>query len=73
VNLSNKIGDFDVSEGFESFQTGPLVGAGFEVYRIGIEGRAQWAVSSLLKDGSVFGNTDAKQFSFILLFKVRVH
>ena len=73
INLSNKIGDFDVTEGFEGFQTGPLVGLGFEVYRIGIEGRAQWAVTNLLKDGSVFGTVDAKQFTFIVLFKVRLH
>jgi len=73
VNLSNQIGGIDFKDAFNGLQTGPLVGAGFEVYRIGIEGRAQWGITSLLSDGSVLGTSDAKQFTFILLFKVRVH
>ena len=73
VNLSNEIDGTDFKEAFNGFQTGPLVGAGFEVYRIGIEGRAQWAVSNLLKDGSVLGTADAKQFTFIALLKVRLN
>lgn len=73
INLSSKIADFDVKDAFESFQTGPLVGAGFEVYRIGIEARGQWAVSKLVTDGSVFGTSDAKQFTFIVLLKVRLN
>ena len=73
INLSNKAGDFDLTDDFNSFQTGPLAGLGFEVYRIGIEGRAQWAVTNMLKDGNLFGTTDPKQFSFIVLLKVRLN
>ena len=73
INLSNQLDGTDFTEAFNGFQTGPLVGAGFEVYRIGIEGRAQWAVSNLLKDGSVLGAADAKQFTFIVLLKVRLN
>jgi hypothetical protein len=73
INLSNKAGDFDLTDDFNGFQTGPLAGLGFEVYRVGIEGRAQWAVTNMLKDGNLFGTTDPKQFTFIVLFKVRLN
>lgn len=73
VNLSNQIDGVNFKDAFNSLQTGPLVGAGFEVARIGVEGRAQWGITSLLSDGSVLGGTDAKQFTFILLFKVRLN
>jgi len=73
INLSNKVGDFDLTDEFNGFQTGPLAGLGFEVYRIGIEGRAQWAITNMLKDGNFFGTTDPKQFSFIVLLKVRLN
>jgi hypothetical protein len=73
VNLTNQIDGIDFKDAFNGLQTGPLAGAGFEVYRIGVEGRGQWAVSNLLKDGSILGTTDAKQFTFILLFKVRLN
>jgi hypothetical protein len=73
ISLANKVGDTDLKEAFNSLQTGPLAGLGFEVYRIGVEGRGQWSVSNLLKDGSFLGTSDAKQFTFIVLFKVRLN
>ena len=74
VNLSNQIDGVNIKDTFNGLQTGPLVGAGFEVYRIGVEGRAQWALTQLAKDGSnELFDVNAKQFTFILLFKVRVH
>ena len=74
VNLSNQFNGVDFKDSFNGFQTGPLVGAGFEVARIAVEGRAQWALTNLLADGSVFSNgTDARQFTFILLLKVRLN
>jgi hypothetical protein len=74
VNLSNQNNGIDVKDAFNGFGTGPLVGAGFEVARIGVEGRAQWGILNMLSDGSIFSNgTNAKQFTFILLFKVRLN
>lgn len=74
VNLSNQANGIDVKDAFNGLQTGPLVGAGFEVYRIGVEGRAQWSISDLAANGTnTIFSTDAKQFTFVLLFKVRVH
>ena len=74
INLTNQFDGVDFKDAFNGLQTGPLVGAGFEVARIGIEGRAQWALTKMLADGSVFETgTDPKQFTFILLFKVRLH
>jgi len=74
INLTNQFDGVDFKDAFNGFQTGPLVGAGFEVARVGLEGRAQWALTQMLADGSVFSTgTDAKQFTFILLFKVRLH
>jgi hypothetical protein len=74
VNLSNQFDGVNFKDEFNGFQTGPLVGAGFEVARIGVEGRAQWSISQLLSNGSFLdtGN-NAKQFTFVLLFKVRLN
>jgi hypothetical protein len=73
INLSNQLNGIDFKDAFNGLQMGPLVGAGFEVYRIAIEGRAQWGITKLLSDGSVLGTSNAKPFTFIVLFKVRVH
>jgi len=73
VNLSNQFDGVNFKDSFNGFQTGPLVGAGFEVVRIAIEARAQWALTQLLADGDSTFSGDAKQFTFILLFKVRLH
>jgi len=60
---------------FNGFQTGPLVGAGFEVARIAVEGRFQWALMDILtkKEIDDFGGVRGKEFSFVLLFKVRLN
>lgn len=73
VNLTNQFDGVDFKDAFNGFQTGPLLGAGFEVARVGLEARAQWAITNLLADGSVLGTGDAKQFTFIVLFKVRLN
>jgi hypothetical protein len=74
INLSNELNGADVKNAFEGFQTGPLAGFGFEVYRVGLEARGQWSVSQLLKDGNDLGFTpDAKQFTLIVMFKVRLN
>lgn len=73
VNLSNQFDGISFKDSFNGLQTGPLVGAGFEVVRIALEARAQWALTQLLKDGSTGLTGDAKQFTFIVLFKVRLH
>jgi hypothetical protein len=74
VSLSNQTNGINVKDAFNGLQTGPLVGAGFEVARIAVEGRAQWGITNLVADGQIANYTgDAKQFTFILLFKVRLN
>ena len=74
VNLSSQNNGVSIKNAFNGLQTGPLVGAGFEVVRIAIEGRAQWALTQLLANGNnQILNGNAKQFTFILLFKVRLN
>ena len=74
VLMSSKSGSDDVKDFFNGFNTGPMVGAGFEVARVGVEFRAQWAIKDLLKtDGDFEGSSTGKQTSYIILFKVRLH
>jgi len=74
VLLSSKFGGEDIKDNFNGFQTGPMVGAGFEVARVGVEFRAQWALMDLLKtDGEFEGNASGKSVTYIVLFKVRLH
>ena len=76
VLLKSDVGGFDVKNAFNGFGTGPLVGAGFEVARIGIEGRGEWTVKELQSTGGgtfLNGLTSSKLFRFVLLFKVRLN
>jgi hypothetical protein len=73
INLSNQFDGINFKDSFNGLQTGPLVGAGFEVVRIAVEARAQWALTQLLKNGDETFGGDAKQFTFIVLFKVRLN
>jgi hypothetical protein len=76
ILLTSKLDSLDVKSKFDGFQTGPLVGAGFEVARIGIEFRGQWAITELASTGGgtfLNGMTDAKVFTWVALFKVRLN
>jgi hypothetical protein len=71
VLLASDLGGQSVKDSFNGFQTGPMVGAGFEVYRIAVEARYQWALMDLFKsDADVAAG---KPGTFIVMFKVRVH
>lgn len=72
VLMSTKSGSTDIKDIFNKFQTGPLVGAGFEVARIAVEFRAQWAVMDLLKNGGT-DNPAGKSATYIVLLKVRLN
>jgi len=71
ILMSGTEGGNDIKNLFESFQTGPMVGAGFEVARIAVEARGQWALMNLLKTDN--GNPAGKPFTFIVLLKVRLN
>lgn len=70
ILVSSKFAGQDIKDIFNGFTTGPMVGAGFEVARIAVEGRAQWAVTDLLKADQ---ETAGKPFSIIVLLKVRLN
>ena len=76
IRLNADIDGTDVMDAFNGFSTGPMVGAGFEVYRIGVEARGMWAIKELQSTGGgtfLNGVQDSKAFTFVLLFKVRLH
>jgi hypothetical protein len=73
ILMSSKSGSTDIKDLFNGFQTGPLVGAGFEVARIAVEFRAQWALMDLLKTGDENNNPAGKSATYIVLLKVRLN
>ncbi len=76
ILLKSDVDGFDVIDAFNGFSTGPLVGAGFEVARIGVEARGMWTFKELQSTGGgtfLNGMTDSKVFTFVILFKVRLN
>ena len=76
ILISAKIADEDVKDYFHGFDFGPMGGIGFEAYRVGVEARGQWAMRTLQESGDgtfLNGLQESKAFSFVLLFKFRVH
>jgi hypothetical protein len=76
ILIKAKIDDLDVKDYFHGFDFGPMGGIGFEVSRIGIEARGQWAMQTLQSTGNgtfLNGLQESKAFSLLILFKVRVH
>jgi hypothetical protein len=74
ILLKGDIDGVDIKDDFNGFDVGPMGGIGFEVARVGIEGRGMWALKSMDKNGSSLnGLTDSKVFTFVLLFKVRLN
>lgn len=76
VLLKGDFNSVDVKDQFNGFQTGPLVGVGFEVARIGIEARGQWSLKELESTGNntfLNGIEKSNVFTFVLLFKVRLN
>jgi hypothetical protein len=76
VLIKSDVDGVDVMNAFNGFSTGPLVGAGFEVARIGVEARGMWTIKELQSTGGgtfLNGMQDSKVFTFVLLFKVRLN
>jgi hypothetical protein len=74
ILMKGEIDDVDIKDDFNGFDVGPMGGIGFEVARVGIEGRGMWALKTMQKDGSSFnGMTETKVFTFVVLFKVRLN
>jgi hypothetical protein len=76
ILLKGDIDGVDIKEQFNGFDVGPLGGVGFEVARIGIEGRGMWALKTLQSTGNgtfLNGMEESKVFTFVLLFKVRLN
>jgi hypothetical protein len=76
ILLKGDIDGIDVKDDFNGFDIGPMGGIGFEVARVGIEGRGMWAMKTLQSTGNgtfVNGMTESKVFTFVLLFKVRLN
>jgi len=70
INVKDKLTGGLGNENFSSADIGIMAGAGFEVARIGIEGRGNWGMKSITdeNDGAL---EDNKEFSFELVGKVR--
>ena len=76
ILINAEIDSTDVKDYFNGFDIGPVAGIGFEVSRIGIEGRGQWAMKTLQSSGGgtfLNGLQESKVFTFVLLFKVRLN
>ena len=76
ILINAKIDDADIKDYFNGFDFGPLGGIGFEMYRIGVEARGQWAMQTLQETGNgtfLNGLQESKAFSFVILFKVRLN
>ena len=76
ILLNAKLADVDVKDYFNGFDIGPVVGVGFEVARVGVEARGQWAMKTLQNTGNgtfLNGLEESKVFTFVLLFKVRLN
>ncbi len=74
ILLKGEIGSANVKDQFNGFDAGAVAGAGFEVMRIGVEGRFNWAFRTLQSTGNgtfLNGLEDSKTFTFVILAKVR--
>jgi hypothetical protein len=77
ILLQGDLGDLDVKDSFNGFDAGIVGGLGFEVARIGIEWRVNWALTTLASDdgGLTFNNglEDSRKFTMMILFRFRLH
>lgn len=70
INVEDKVTGGLTGDNFASADTGVLIGAGFEVARIGIEGRFNIGLTNIAKEESAAFN-QSKERSFELVGKVR--
>jgi len=81
ILLQGKLDSLNVKDEFNGFDAGIVGGIGFEVARIGIEWRANWALTTLASTGEghsgeiTFNNglEDSRKFTMMLLFRFRLH
>jgi len=71
ISINTKQNDIDAPDDvYQGLEIGLMAGAGFEVARVGIEGRYSWALRNVLQtDAAEDGN--AKLNTFSIVFKVR--
>ena len=63
----------DPSDVYRKLEIGIAAGAGFEVARIGIEGRYQWALKSVLSTDEAAAEGNPKINVFMILAKIRLN
>jgi len=81
ILLKGEIGTTSVKDQFNGFDSGIVGGVGFEVARIGVEFRGNWALTKLVDTGAgenggpTFRNglEDTKKLTLMLLFRVRLN
>jgi hypothetical protein len=76
ILLKGEIGSTDVKDQFNGFDAGVVGGVGFEVARIGVEVRGNWALTTLADTGNnTFRNglEDSKKLTLMVLFRVRLN
>ena len=81
ILLKGEIGKTDIKDQFNGFDAGIVGGVGFEVARIGVEFRGNWALTKLVDTGAgddggpTFRNglEDTKKLTLMVLFRVRLN
>lgn len=76
ILLKGDLDNVDIKDQFNGFDAGPLLGAGFEIARIGFEYRANWAMRTLQStDNGTFlnGLEESKAFTHVFLVKIRLN
>jgi hypothetical protein len=76
ILLKGDLDGINIKDQFNGFDVGPLLGAGFEVARVGFEYRANWAMRTLQNTGNgtfLNGLEESKAFTHVFLFKIRLN
>jgi hypothetical protein len=71
IHLKERLEGDLVNTKFSDTTVGAMAGAGFEWFRLGIEGRGNWGLMSLVDSIAGVENSDTKEFSFELVGKIR--
>jgi hypothetical protein len=69
-NLKSELNGVDVGDNFNGADVGVMAGAGFEAYRIAVEGRGNWGLRNISDSGDV---SNTKTFSLEFLVKFRIN
>jgi hypothetical protein len=68
INVKDKLSGGLAGTNFAGADVGVMAGAGFEVARVGVEGRGNWGMRKISENGST---SSSKDFSFEIVGKVR--